>query len=275
LTKKNKDNIRRADKSGFASSIRSKVESAPPAVVRIAWIDAWRGVAIALMIAYHFCFDLSYFHVLHADLNHEAFWIASRSLIVSMFLTLVGISLVLSSQQGLVLRRFATRQLRIGACAVLVSAGSYAMFPATFIYFGILHFIFFASLIGMALLRGRLPGAVFAVAGALSIYAALQWSSPVFDTPPLQWIGFMTYKPATEDYVPLFPWIGVVLLGIAAGQWLLARLAKAQAKSATDGAAATKNPIIRAGAWMGRHSLLIYMLHQPILLGFLYLLFGR
>jgi len=227
------------------------------------------------MIGYHLCFDLNYFHVLHADFNRDPVWLGLRTLIVSLFLLAVGMSLVLSAQRESALHRFAIRQLRIGACAILVSAASYAMFPSTFIFFGILHFIFVASLIGMALLRCRVPGIANAVAGTLAVAVGLQWSAQVFDSAPWQWVGFMTHKPPTEDYVPLFPWIGVVLLGMAAGQLLQKRKAANMRENAAGRMAAPPNPQWRAGAWMGRHSLIIYMLHQPILLGTLYLLVGR
>jgi uncharacterized membrane protein len=243
--------------------------------VRLAWIDAARGSAIVLMIVYHFCFDLSYFHILHADLNHDPLWIGFRSLIVSSFLMLVGVSLSLLAGREAVWRPFMMRELRIGACAILVSAGSYAMFPATFIYFGILHFIFFASLIAMAALRLGVPTVVLALAGALAIAAPWLCSSPVFDAPLMQWIGFMTHKPLTEDYVPVFPWIGVVLLGTVAGRIVVARLSKTTGASAMGAAWVDRIPPVKGIAWMGRHSLLIYMLHQPIMLGALTLLLGK
>jgi uncharacterized membrane protein len=275
LIKKQKVKNRLGRKGGAASPARPVVESGALAVSRVAWIDAWRGLAIVLMIAYHLCFDLNYFGALRADFNRDPLWLVSRTLIVSMFLTLVGISLVLSAQREPVLRRFANRQLRIGACALLVSAASYAMFPSTFIFFGILHFIFVASIVGMFLLRQGVPPLAYGVAGALTIAAALLWSAPVFDMTPLQWVGFMTHKPVTEDYVPLFPWIGVVLLGTAAAQLLQKHLVPNRGESLTHGIAVPPNPLLRVGAWMGRHSLAIYMLHQPILLGLLYLLVGR
>lgn len=255
--------------------VRPAVTAGVPAADRIAWIDALRGCAIVLMIAYHLCFDLNYFGVLHEDFNRDPLWLGSRTLIVSMFLALVGISLVLSAGREPVWRHFAHRQIRIGACAVLVSAASYAMFPSTFIFFGVLHCIFVASLVGMVLLRGGLPGAAFPVAGALAILAARQWSWPVFDAEPLQWIGFMTHKPATEDYVPLFPWIGVVFLGMAAGLLLQRRRAKPGVAGLDPHVAAASRRAPRLAAWMGRHSLSIYMLHQPVLLGSMYVLLHR
>lgn len=259
-------------RGGIKSPKRSKVESALPVVARIESIDAWRAAAIVLMIAYHLCFDLNYFSVLHQDFNHDPFWLGARSLIVSMFLAIVGVSLVLSSRRETGLRHFSIRETRIGACALLVSAGSYAMFPSTFIFFGILHFIFVASLVGMTLLRGRLPGLGFAAIGALAISAGLEWSSPLFDMPWLQWVGFMTHKPSTEDYVPIFPWIGVVLLGVALGRFFLDRRTQTLLEYPAPGKAGPSGPLFKGVTWIGRHSLLIYMLHQPILLGTLYLL---
>ena len=240
----------------------------------LAWVDAARGVAIVLMVAYHFSFDLAYYGRLHADFNHDLLWLTARAAIVSMFLALVGLSLALSAAQHRGLRHFVSRQFRIGLCAAAVSAGSYVMFPRSFIFFGILHFIFVASLIGAAMLRSSVPAAVFAVLGVLALVLGLQVSTPLFDAAPLQWMGFMTHKPVTEDYVPLFPWIGVVLLGIAAANWLPAAWTTPRAGQSLKAAGGLGR--IEAGcAWMGRHSLLIYMLHQPLMLGVLYLMFGR
>jgi uncharacterized membrane protein len=148
------------------------------------------------------------------------------------------------------------------------------MFPATFIYFGILHFIFVASLVAMVALRAGAPGLVLMILGSLAIVVPWLWSSPVFDAPSLQWIGFMTHKPFTEDYVPLFPWLGVVLFGVAAGCFLRGRMAKTTGAATAAGIWLDQNPLANGVAWMGRHSLLIYMLHQPVMLGALTLLLG-
>ncbi len=92
------------------------------------------------------------------------------------------------------------------------------------------------------------------------------FSHPIFDSRALGWIGFMTAKPRTEDYVPLFPWFGVLLLGVAAGHALL----KTQFRAI---AFAGRWP--RFMGWLGQHSLAIYMIHQPLLIGLLFLAVGR
>lgn len=217
-----------------------------------------------MMVAYHLCFDLSFFGVLKADFNHDLWWLVARGVIVSSFLFLAGISLTLARLRAGHAGQFLRRELKIGLCALAVSAGSYFMFPQSFIFFGILHFIFVASLIGEGLLRRSFHAMAFAILGAVSIALGVLADWPLFDTAPLQWIGFVTHKPVTEDYVPLFPWLGVVFLGIACSTWL-------QFGSPALGGRGL-SPVLR---WMGRHSLAIYMLHQPLLLGSLYFLTRR
>ena len=232
-------------------------------LTRIRAIDALRGAAICMMIVYHAAFDLNWFHIISADFNHDRFWLSFRDLIVSSFLLLVGVSLVLASRAGISPKRFWNRIALVGACAILVTVGSYVTFPKTFITFGILHCIVVSSILGWPLVR--FPRAALMV-GIVVIVAGVATGLPMFDLPLLNWVGLMTHKPATEDYVPLLPWFGVVLVGISIGWWLLKRrmhdlrqISRASPKWLT---------------WVGRHSLLVYMIHQPIMMGLLRVFHG-
>jgi uncharacterized membrane protein len=209
------------------------------------------------MVVYHFSFDLNYFGWIQQDFNHDVVWLSFRALIVTLFLFAVGVSLQFAHAAPDAQRRFWQRFVRIAGCAALVSLGSYLMFPQTFIYFGILHFIALASLLAWPLVNAGAWNLLVGVA-ALAIGNGVQ--HPVFDQPFLHWLGLMTHKPHTEDYVPLLPWFGVVTLGVYAGAQL-ARHPIARLDAASP----------RAVAWLGRHSLLIYMLHQPLLIGVLWL----
>ena len=135
------------------------------------------------------------------------------------------------------------------------------MFPQTYIFFGILHFIFVASVIGLAFLRftwlNLLIGSALVVLGATLKFL-------LFDQPQWQWIGMMTHKPFTEDYVPLLPWFGIVLIGM-----FFARRAQARGWFEKFAAIEFDNPIAKLLAFAGRHSLIIYILHQPIFIGLL------
>jgi uncharacterized membrane protein len=230
---------------------------------RLGGVDALRGGALCLMFVYHFAFDLRFYRVIAADFEHDPFWLGFRAVIVASFMALVGISLVLAARARIIPARFWRRIGVIAACALAASAASWIMFPNTFIYFGILHAIAVASVLARPLVRR--PG-IALVIGCVVIAAGFSWSNPAFDARPLSWLGFVTVKPATEDYVPLAPWAGFTFLGIALGH----RLAQ--------GAFSALAPIAGAPGWLqwlGRHSLAVYMVHQPILLGALWLALRR
>ncbi|HEY4139724.1 MAG TPA: heparan-alpha-glucosaminide N-acetyltransferase [Casimicrobiaceae bacterium] len=231
-----------------------------PSAQRVASIDALRAIALIAMIAYHFCFDLRYFRIIAPDFEHDPFWLTARTIILSSFLLLAGVSLVLADARKASSARFWRHVGMIAGCAVLVSASSYLMFPTTFIWFGVLHAIVVSLVIGRPLVR-RPRSAL--IVGLAVIAAGITLSNPAFDGFALGWIGFMTSKPYTEDYVPLFPWAGVLFCGIAVGHALVRNRFAILSSLATPP---------RWLAWLGRHTLAIYMLHQPILFGALWLI---
>jgi uncharacterized membrane protein len=232
-------------------------------VARIAGLDALRGLAIVAMIAYHFCFDLRWFGFASWDFERDPRWLAARAIILGSFLVLAGVSLALASRRPDAQRSFVRHLTRIAAAAALVSIASYAAFPQRYIWFGVLHAIVVALLLARPMVRH--PRAALAI-GLAVIAAGLLFSHPAFDGRTLGWIGFMTRKPATEDYVPLFPWAGLVFIGVAAGEWLIASGARALAPFGR---------LPRVLPFLGRHSLLVYLVHQPILVSALWLMTHR
>ena len=141
------------------------------------------------------------------------------------------------------------------------------MDPATYVFFSILHHITVASVI--------LAGAVFLPSWALALLAALilaaPWflASPAFAADWLLWAGLSPEPPASVDYVPLVPWLAVPLLGVVAGRWMF--------RDGSTPAALTwrpAHPILKLLRLAGRHSLALYLLHQPVLYGGLYLFLG-
>lgn len=232
------------------------------ATPRLGGIDALRGLAVVAMVAYHFAFDLAYFRVTQQNFYRDPFWLHSRTAILSSFLLIAGISLVLAQSTPQGRARFWMHVGRVAACALAVTAGSYLIFQRSFIWFGVLHAIAL-SLVMVRPLVAR-PWLALGI-GIAVVIAGNVLTSPAFDSRALGWIGFMTAKPITEDYVPLFPWTGVMLIGIAAGHVLLRH------------GMATVAPLARLPAmlqWLGRHSLAVYMVHQPLLLGALWIAVG-
>jgi uncharacterized membrane protein len=257
-------NRRRARRSGaVGSAAATATGAAAPTPARVFAIDALRGLAILAMVIYHFCFDLRYFGVTHWDFYHDPVWLNARTIILSSFLLIAGVSLVLADRGRPSPARFWRHVGIIGACAMVVSAASYVLFPASWIWFGVLHAIAISLVLARPLARRSLL-ALFIGAGVIA--AGNLFTHPAFDSRALGWLGFMTAKPRTEDYVPLFPWTGVLLLGIAAGHALV---------RAAFRPIALAESWPRWMAWLGRHSLATYMVHQPVLIGLLFLVVGR
>ncbi len=246
----------------------------PPAVaatsppVRFDAVDALRGLAMVWMTAFHFSFDLNQFGYLKQDFYRDPLWTWQRTLIVSLFLFCAGLGQAIAVAQGQSWPRFWRRWAQVLTCALLVTLGSWWMYPQSFIYFGVLH--------GMALMLiiarltahwgGRLwwLGAAAIATKIIAVYAMNTWATvelaTIFNAKQLNWLGLVTQKPITEDYVPLLPWLGVMWWGVAAGTWL------------TRHGAALAWPLPAAFkplAILGRWSLSYYMLHQPVMIGVL------
>ena len=223
-------------------------------------LDALRGFAVVWMALFHFCFDLNYFHWIRADFHRDPFWTGQRTLIVSSFLLCAGMGQALALQQRQRWPRFWKRWAQIAGCALLVTIGSWWMFPLSFISFGVLHGMALMLLL-LRLLGPRLNLPACLLIGALAVLLPQLFQHPYFDTRWTNWLGLVTHKPITEDYVPLLPWIGVMLWGFALGRWLLARRPQVLGGRLPSG--------LRPMAVLGQWSLSFYMLHQPVLIGIL------
>lgn len=243
------------------------IKTLPTSSHRFDTIDAVRGLAVVWMTLFHFCFDLNHFGYLRQDFYNDPFWTGQRTVIVSLFLFCAGLGQAVAVQREQSAQRFWKRWAQVAACALLVTAGSYWMYPKSFIYFGVLHGIA-VMLIVVRFTSGWgrwlwLAGGVTIAMKFIAAYAHSYWAGAGFlNDPAFNWLGLISRKPITEDYVPLLPWLGVMWWGMAAGQWVLQRRLHWVNRSSIPAATA---PL----AWLGRWSLSWYMLHQPVLIGLL------
>lgn len=229
--------------------------ASPP---RLLWLDMARGVALLAMVVYHFVFDLELFGHLPRGTAISPPWAAFAKGIAASFLFLAGLSLWLAHGQGIRWRAFGHRFLKLAGAAGLISLATYLAMPQGFIFFGILHAIAAFSLIGLAFLRLPMAGVLFLSAGVLTLGPSL--SHPVFDHPALLWTGLSPRIPATMDFEPLFPWFAPFLAGMAAGRLLPANWPTPRYATGLQ----------LALGWAGRHSLVVYLLHQPVLIALIW-----
>ena len=212
-------------------------------------IDALRGFTIILMIFFHFNFDLFNFGFLKTDIVHVPFWYFLPRLIVFLFLFAVGMSLTLTHQHKILWIPFGKRFFKILSFALLISLVTYYLFPDNWIYFGTLHAIALISLITLPFLKWP----------KLSLFIALALFIPsIFFDKNIPWFLLPS---ESWDYISPFPWLGASLLGVFAVQQ------KLHLVTLPD------NATLRFLNFLGRNSLIIYLVHQPLLFGAVYLFY--
>ncbi|MGM9489468.1 heparan-alpha-glucosaminide N-acetyltransferase [Ideonella sp. YS5] len=229
-------------------------------------LDALRGLAIVWMAAFHFCFDLNYFGYFtpRQHFQLDPFWWVQRTCIVTLFLLCAGMGQAVALQSGQRWPRFWRRWAQVAGCAALVSIGSAMMFPTSWISFGVLHgiavMLLIVRLLAPPLLaRGSAGRAALAALALLALALPRLVHATFFDTRWTNWVGLVTRLPRTEDFVPVLPWLGVMLLGVLLADGLWRRRPEVLAGELPPAA----RPLAVLGTW----SLSFYMLHQPVLIG--------
>ena len=232
-----------------------------PANPRITLLDTLRGVALLAMATYHFSWDLEFFGYLDPGTAGSGWLKIYARCIAGSFLFLAGVSLVLAHYPNIRWRPFWKRFAMVAGAALLISIGTRIAMPEEWIFFGILHAMATFSVIGLLFLR--LPAFLTALVGTAIVAAQFLPRSEFFDTPWLLWVGLSQTPPRSNDYVPFVWWLGIFLLGMA-----VARLARDRNWLVPLSTLQTRQNIFSRG---GRHSLIFYLVHQPVLIGLVYL----
>lgn len=229
-------------------------------------IDSARGIAVIMMVIYHAAFDLDYLGIVILPVSEGVLRLLALTT-AALFLFIVGISLSISSahaEKVLSRREFVLKYLLRGGLILLLGLGitivTWVLLPGGAVLFGILHLIGVAVMLSPLYSRLRW---ISLVAGA-AIIALGSVVSGLQGTSLLLWLGVQPPSFYSVDYTPLIPWLGVVLLGVFFGMTLYPEGKRRE--SFRPGSA-------RPLSLIGKHSLAIYLVHQPVIIGILLLAF--
>lgn len=229
-------------------------------------IDALRGVAILWMIGFHLTWDLVFYGLVRVNMGRGP-WPWFSRIIATMFLTLAGISLVISdSRRGEKQRfnRYLLRGLKIFGFGLIITLITFLFLGDDFVVFGILHLIGFSIVAAYPFLPYRRRW-VSLLAGIALTAAGNYFNQQIALTPWFIWLGVNELGRSMADWYPVLPWFGVVLVGIWIGHVLYTAGQRRFTLPDWSGV-----PLLRELAFLGRHSLLIYLVHQPVLVGILF-----
>ncbi|WP_112309113.1 DUF1624 domain-containing protein [Pseudogemmobacter bohemicus] len=229
---------------------------------RLILIDLARSLALMCMVVFHFTLDLGMFGLIPPATAFTGFFWYFARLTAGSFLFLAGMGLWMSYSTAIRWPAFFRRLAKIVAAAALVSVVTWFAMPEFWIFYGILHSIAVSSLLGLLFLRMLAP--VLLAVAALVFALPWFWSDPAFGG-LLTWIGLSGQVPLTADFEPVFPWFAPFLAGMAVAR-IFARFDIWRRISPPP------SRLLNALAWPGRHSLAIYLIHQPLLIGMLALL---
>lgn len=226
-------------------------------------IDFLRGIAIVMMIIFHIVFDMTFFGVRDFTVN-GIYWSIFARLTAIVFLLLVGISLTLSYSRFLKIKKinpkfkkYLKRGLTVFIYGILITIFTRFVIGHAYVRFGILHLIGISIIFAYPFLKYKYFNFIL---GILIISAGIILRNYAFDFDWLLWLGFVPKNLYTVDYFPLFPWFGVVLVGVFLGKILYPgynRLILLPDYS--------KNIFVRSFSFLGKNSLLIYLFHQPVI----------
>ena len=233
--------------------------------MRIFHLDVSRGICVLAMIAYHFSWDLGYFGFIDLRVITQGLGLVIAQLIGVSFIIIAGISSRLLSLSHDFKVKFLKRSFKLISICIIISFATFMLDKNSFIFFGILHFLLVCSLLSLIMYKIRDTFKLLFIVFILGLVSA---SEITLNLPfMLSWLGFSKEVPIANDFYPLFPWITFYFFGFWLGEVIYIRLSKKSEKNST----VSLNRFLKFLDYVGQKSLVIYILHQPILFSLFFL----
>lgn len=258
---------------------------------RYLFLDIIRGIAVILMILYHIIFDLNVLYGIRGIDALKGFWYYEGRISAILFIGISGVSTAILFNKydpKKAIQKNIKRAIKILFWALCITAITFFIQPDMTIHFGILHFIALSTLLSMLVIhcvtlfisrldystQSNFDGKSFVLQREANVLFSigLLWlivSNPLLNLLPHSYQFFLLGSPpdtySSWDYYPLFPWFGIILIGIALG-----KMAHPKQKKKLQNKKGKLTTIIKK---IGQKSLPIYLLHQPIILIVLKIIF--
>lgn len=254
-------------------------------------IDILRGIAVIIMILFHFLFDLNYFAIMPVN-TATGFWRILGYATAITFVAVAGISAYISNERAK--QRFSSeksnkciiKSLKRGFFIFMLGVGisivTFLVIGDGWIVFGILHLIGLSIMLSPIFMRFKtynlIFGAVVIAAGLFIREIQFNITQPIL-SPLLIPLGITPESFYSVDYEPLLPWFGVFLIGIAVAAYLYpqgmrrsGRFSDIAGKISANTGTTAENSASRAGIFcapvlfLGQNSLIVYLIHQPVII---------
>ncbi len=217
--------------------------------MRIDELDSLRATALVMMLISNFVSDLNYFGLMVVVKGDQWWWLARIT--AFLFVSISGISYFLAHQKEYEFSKTFNRTKRLIFWAFMITLITYIFAPSAYVRFGVLHLLALASIIAFPLARKPL----YALGIGLILLII-----PLSSNSNFVWFGLQETGTFAVDYFPLNPWLGIFFISLAISSKIY---------SAGKPLLNIKWPV--RWLWFGRNTLIIYVVHQPILIGSLIL----
>jgi uncharacterized membrane protein len=228
--------------------------------MRIYLLDILRGLSVLAMIFYHFFWDLGYFKFITLESMTRGLPLLFAQSVGASFIIISGISSRLLFLSDNFIAKFLKRLGILLFICILITSVTFFFDKNSYIFFGILHLLATCSILGLLLsfFRNNFILFLFFIFSLIVSLSDITFNLPNY----LSWIGLNKSVPTTNDFYPLFPWVTFYLFGIWVFQPVGSYLEKYTKENNTN--LFNDRPIFRFLEFLGRNSLTVYILHQPI-----------